>query len=187
MNILHVDGNILYDAVGATSIREALEQAVKASANLSGANLHGANLSGVNLSGVTGVDPNRCTPLRILYEQPGLIRAYKLTDASGGSPIHSTGRIVYALGESYEALDACEDENEQCAAGINVATLNWCMRNYQHGWRIFVVEFTASDIAAIPVATDGKFRLFRCRVVAELDLVALGLEQIPENVAEVRA
>jgi len=45
------------------------------------------------------------------------------------------------------------------------------------------VEFTAADIAAIPTATDGKFRLFRCRVVEELDLAARGLLPTAEPVA----
>jgi hypothetical protein len=32
---------------------------------------------------------------------------------------------------------------------------------------------TAADIAAIPIATDGKFRLHRCTVVAEKDVTTL--------------
>jgi hypothetical protein len=35
------------------------------------------------------------------------------------------------------------------------------------------MEFTAADIAAIPLATDGKFRLRRCKVVGEKDITAL--------------
>ena len=37
----------------------------------------------------------------------------------------------------------------------------------REGFRILIVEFTAKDIAAIPTGTDGKFRLHRCKVVAE--------------------
>jgi hypothetical protein len=41
--------------------------------------------------------------------------------------------------------------------------------------RILVAEFTAEDIAAIPHGTDGKFRVRRCRIVAEKDLTEVGL------------
>jgi hypothetical protein len=49
------------------------------------------------------------------------------------------------------------------------------MREWQQGHRILVAEFTAKDIAAIPTATDGKFRVFRCKIVGEKDLKEIGL------------
>ena len=104
-----------------------------------------------------------------------------MTDANGQSPIQSYNKITYTLGEHYEILDANTDENEQCAAGINVATLDWCLHEYKPGWRIFVVEFTTDDIACIPTNTDGKFRLFRCWVCAELDVDALLSKPEPEK------
>jgi uncharacterized protein YjbI with pentapeptide repeats len=139
-------------------------------ANLTGANLTRANLARANLAGARGVDAVRCTPLLMLLDQPGLIRAYKLVDADGRSPIQSTGKITYTVGERYEVTDANTDVLTQCGAGINVATLDWCLREYQPGWRVLIVEFTAADIAAIPTATDGKFRLHRCTVVGERDI-----------------
>ena len=45
----------------------------------------------------------------------------------------------------------------------------WCLSNWQPGYRIFVCEFTRADIAAIPTATDGKFRVHRCKVVREIE------------------
>jgi len=140
-------------------------------ADLSGANLSGANLSRADLSRAKGATSNHTTPLRILYEQPGPLRAYKLTRENGQGPQY--GGITYELGKSYEVLNACEDETQHCAAGINVATLDWCLREYQPGYRIFVLEFETADIAAIPDNTDGKFRIFRGWVCAELDMDAL--------------
>ena len=153
------------------------------SANLSGAYLRGADLSGADLSGAylrgaylssaTGVNPHRCTPLLMLLDQPGPIRAYKLVNEYGEG--HVNGGLKYVIGESVEVPDANTDPAEHCAAGVHVATLDWCMREWRAGYRILVVEFTASDIAAIPTATDGKFRLHRCAVVGEKDMAEIGL------------
>src|SRR5690606_14507358 len=131
------------------------------------------------------IAPERVTPLLMLLDQPGKIRAYKLVTADGMSPINHK-RINYEIGKSIAVADANTDPSEHCAAGVNVATLDWCLKEWQPGWRIFVVEFTAADIAAIPTATDGKFRLHRCDVVAEkaIDPVALGLVKPEATPAE---
>ena len=131
-------------------------------ADLYGANLCGANLCGANLS------KHLVTPLLMLKDQPGKIRAYKLVKPDGVGPYN--GGIVYEVGYKYEVKDADEDEFEQCGSGISVATMDWCLKEWKEGYRILVVEFTAKDIAAIPVGSDGKFRLFRCKVVAEKKL-----------------
>ena len=111
--------------------------------------------------------------LLMLLDQPGKIRAYKLVNADGSSPIHDR-KLVYAVGSTVSVKDANTDPLVDCGAGINVATLPWVMREWQSGRRILVVEFTAKDIAAIPNG-DGKFRLHRCKVVGEKDLTELGL------------
>ena len=141
-------------------------------ADLSGADLRGADLSGADLRGAKGINKLRYTPLMILLDQPGKIRAYKLVKANGEGPYN--GGIIYEVGKSYSVKDAdCTDE--QCAAGINLATLDWCMGYWADGYRILVAEFTAKDIASIPIATDGKFRVHRCEIVAEKDLKEIGL------------
>ena len=145
-------------------------------ANLYGANLYGANLCGANLSGAdlcraVGIAPERITDLLMLLDQPGRIRAYKLVTAAGVGPFN--GGITYTVGESYEVANASTDASVQCAAGINVATLPWCLREWQPGYRVLIVEFEAKDIACIPTATDGKFRLHRCTVVGEKDVSTL--------------
>ena len=175
----------------AESVRDAIHQAIAAKADLSRANLSWANLSranlsranlsratlsvatlsGAHLSGATGIQPARCTPLLMLLDQPGPMRAYKLVNER--SEGHVQGGLRYVIGESVSVADANTDVSEHCGAGINVATLDWCLREWQQGYRVLLVEFTAQDIAAIPTATDGKFRLHRCTVVGEKDITDL--------------
>jgi hypothetical protein len=110
----------------------------------------------------------------MLLDQPGPIRAYKLVDAEYRSPIQMTDKLTYQPGDVIEVADADTDPAKDCAAGVNVATLPWVMREWQPGCHVMVVEFTAADIAAIPDG-DGKFRLHRCTVVGEKDLAEIGL------------
>ena len=109
----------------------------------------------------------------MLLEQPGEIRAYKLVKSDGLAPFN--GGITYEVGKRYSVNDADTDENTQCVAGINIATLEWCMKEWREGYRILVAEFTAKDIAAIPIASDGKFRVHQCEIVGEKDLKEIGL------------
>ena len=84
-------------------------------------------------------------------------------------------KIKYEIGNEYSNENADCDDTQRCARGINLATLDWCMREYRGGYRILIAEFEAKDIAAIPIATDGKFRVFRCTIVGEKDLKEIGL------------
>jgi len=192
---------VLYTSETAQSIGEALEEAERDGADLTGAYLAGADLTrayltradltganlaranltrayltradltGADLTGAYGINPNLCDPLRMLRDQPGQIRAYKLVDENLQSPIQpSQGgpTLTYEIGSGVVVDNASDDETEPCAAGVNVASLDWCLRNWRGKRRILVVEFTADDIAAIPLGTDGKFRVHRCKVVREL-------------------
>ena len=140
---------------------------------LDGALLNRASLNRASLDGAKGINPHRCTPLLMLLDQPGKIRAYKLVTKDGVGPFN--GGITYKSGKDYEVKDANTDISEQCAAGINLATLDWCIKEWKDGYRILIAEFTVKDIAAIPTANDGKFRVHRCRIVGEKDLVEIGL------------
>ena len=140
-------------------------------ASLTGANISGANLSGANLSGAIGVRKETSTPLMMLMDQPGPIRAYKLVTSDLTGPYYAG--IVYAIGADVSADDASTDDAKQCGPGISVATLDWCLREWRNGYRVMILEFTAADIACIPIATDGKFRLWRGKVVGEKDLTGL--------------
>ena len=150
-----------------------LQSANLQGANLRGANLQGADLQSANLQGAKGINANLCTPLRILLDQPGKIRAYKLVNSKHAGPFN--GGIVYLEGKSYEVEDANTDETVQCAAGINLATLDWCMKEWKEGYKILIAEFTAEDIAAVPTATDGKFRVKACKIIGEKNLKEIGL------------
>ena len=109
----------------------------------------------------------------MLHDQIGKIRLYKLVTKKGEGPYN--GGIIYRVGESYSVDDANCDDTRQCAAGINLATLDWCMKNWQKGYRILIAEFEAADIAAVPIATNGKMRVHKCTIVGEKNLKKIGL------------
>jgi hypothetical protein len=161
---------------GAYLSRAYLSRAYLGGAYLGRAYLGGAYLSRADLSGARGLAAERVNDLLILLDQPGKIRAYKLVTGDYKSPIQRNGKLTYKVGETLEVANANTDPNAECAAGINVATLPWCLREWRPGYRVLVVEFGRKDIAAIPNG-DSKFRLHRCKVVAEktIDPVALGL------------
>ena len=160
---------------GANLSRANLSRANLSGANLSRANLSRADLTGANLYGTNGLRPLCVQPLLMLYDQPGKIRAYKLVTADGISPMQTSGQLKYEIGKTIEVDDASSDATKLYAAGINVATLDWCIREWHEGWRVLIVEFAAKDIACVPTASDGKFRLHTCTVVGEKDLTELGL------------
>ena len=143
-------------------------------ANLSYANLSNANLSNANLYNAKGINYHLCTPLSFLKDQVGKIRAYKLVNKDYTGPYYKT--ITYEIGKTYSEKEACEDESSQCAQGISLATLDWCMKEWKQGYHILVAEFTRKDIAAIPIATDGKFRVSKCKIIREKNLEKLGLK-----------
>jgi len=176
-----ISGEILF-SVKTESLKLAVELAVKGDADLSGADLRGADLSGAylrdaylrdaDLSGAKGLNKYQTSPLYLLLDQVGKIRAYKLTNREDEGPTY--GGITYTVGKLIE-VDADENENTQCSYGISVATLDWCILNWQPGYKIKVVEFNHQDIACIPIATDGKFRVSKCKVIREKNLNELGL------------
>ena len=165
-------GSVLF-SIEIGSLKMAVEAAIQSKINLQDANLQGAKLQGAKLQGAKGINKYLTTPLYSLLDQPGMIRAYKLVTPTGQGPYN--GGLTYKIGQSYEILNANTNEQEACAAGINVATLDWCLRGWQEGYRILIVEFTAQDIACIPIGSDGKFRLYRCAVVGEKTLADVGL------------
>jgi hypothetical protein len=91
--------------------------------------------------------------------------------------------MKYEVGQRYSVENADTNPDTPCGAGINVATLDWILKEYKgqqdandgDKLRVLIVEFTANDIASIPTNTDGKLRLFRCKVVGEKTLEELGL------------
>ena len=122
-------------------------------ANLSGAYLRGAYL---------------LPDLYLLRFQPSdtKLRAWKFLKADGTSPFQDHH---YEVGKSYSTDDFSTDERIVCDKGLNVATLQWCLRNSNSEDNLFIeVEFLAGDIVAIPFATDGKFRVKALTVLRQI-------------------
>ena len=143
-------------------------------ADLSGANLSGADLSRANLSGAKNCNKYLTTSLYGMLDQVGKIRAYKLVNDKNEGPQY--GGIKYVVGKTVKESNADTDETRQCAPGISLATLDWCVKEWAAGQKILLCEFEKKDIAAIPIASDGKFRVKRCKVVRAIGLKKVGLE-----------
>jgi len=155
------------------------------SADLGSADLSSADLSSADLRSAKGINKYRSTPLLMLLDQPGKIRAYKLVNENFEGPFN--GGIKYIGKKKIKVDDANTSDTEQCAAGINLATLDWCMAGWRPGYHILVAEFEAKDIAAIPIATDGKFRVRQCVIVGEKDLKEIGLVTEPKTEKEAKS
>ena len=140
---------------------------------LRGAVLRNADFRNADFRGAGGIDKYLTSPLYLLLDQVGKIRAYKLTNQKDEGPIR--GGIIYTIGKVIK-VKADVNENIQCSYGISVATLDWCILNWQLGYKIKLVEFTRKDIACIPIASDGKFRVSKCKVIKDKDLKKLGFE-----------
>ena len=160
------------DLCGADLCGANLRGADLCGADLCGANLRGANLSEANLREAIGLNKYLTTGLYMLLAQPGPIRSYKLVKASMEGPYN--GGITYAIGQSYAIQGPDTDEAHECGAGINLAALDWCLKEWREGYRILIAEHTASDIAAIPIGSDGKYRVGQCTIVGEVDLAEIG-------------
>ena len=176
IQIKSIWGNVLFEySKKDNTIKDTLVEAVKRGANLRGANLQeanlrGANLRGANLWGAKNLSPIYQSDLSILKYQKGKIKAFKFLEGDK-SPMHED-KITYKVGKTYLLKqDKCDfDEYVLCGAGLNVATLNWCLR--ETGCNLdktyIEVEFTANDIIAIPYNSDGKFRVKKLKVIKKL-------------------
>jgi len=142
------------------------------SANLRSADLRSANLRSADLSSAKNVNPYLSDTLRMLRDQVGRVRAYKLVNSRNEGPNY--GGIKYKIGSIVEEK-ADKNESIHCSYGINLASLDWCIRFWEEGYKILICEFTAKDIAAIPQGTDGKFRVSKCKIIKEKDLAEIGL------------
>jgi hypothetical protein len=142
-------------------------------ADLRYADLRSADLCSADLRSVKGISKQITTPLYGILDQIGKIRAYKLVNKNNEGIYN--GGIQYLKGKTVKEPNADIDEQNQCGAGINLATLDWCIRGWKEGFKILICEFTKKDIACIPIGSDGKFRVYKCRVVGEKKLEDLGL------------
>ncbi len=135
-------------------------------ADLQGANLQRADLWGANLQGAKNIPIQYQSPLHILKWQSGKLKAFKYLK-NMKSPYK---KYPYEIGKEYTCNDFCDDERMLCGAGINVATLEWCLvdANMNLDLDYIIVEFDVSDIIAIPYNSDGKFRVKKCTIIRKL-------------------
>ena len=103
------------DLYGANLYRANLYGANLSRANLYGADLSRANLYEANLYGAENISKYITSPLYMLLDQVGEIRAYKLVTEECTGPWH--GSINYGIGQTYTEPGFCSDEHKQCAAG----------------------------------------------------------------------
>ncbi len=158
------------------------------SANLKGANLREANFSRANLTDADltdtiikstnfcqcqGVNPYLSTPLLMLLDQPGPIRAYKLV-YSWGEGVFYGGINYLEDGDSF-AVEMDPDPTHRQGAGIHLATLDWCMKHWEKLNRILIMEFNVkradgTSNICVPYGSDGDFRVSECRRVDEVKI-----------------
>jgi len=110
----------------------------------------------------------------MFFDQKNPIRAYKLVTVNNTGPYYKL--IKYEIGQSYSVDNASTNEETQCAEGISLASLDWCCRNWKNGYKVLIAEFNKKDIAAIPIGSNGKFRVHRCKIIAEKNLEKIGLK-----------
>ena len=142
-----------------------LSRADLSEADLSGANLSGAKLSGADLSGASNI------PLVFNTFLPGVkYTAFKaVTKELQSLMVHGDvgTSLDYSIGNIVTVKNANTDRRKLCAAGISVAYMEYILKNHMQD-TIVLVEFYGQDVAAVPYASDGKFRLHRCTVIRDV-------------------
>ena len=142
-------------------------------ADLRRANLRGANLIGADLRDAKGYDSRRTNPLHFLSHQVHPLIAYKLVTEDYTGPFYSG--IEYRVGTEVSVEEWDSDPAKDCGPGINLATLDWVLGEWRKGYRVLQVECYPAEGICVPDASDGKFRVKRCKVLKEMDLAELGL------------
>ena len=148
------------------------------SADLSSANLSSADLSFANLSETFLQDIDWLAWMGIVPDARGYARAYKLTNAQKEG-IYKRGIVYGKKGKVAATLDT--DVNQQCGSGINLATLQWCLRELKQAGEnphLYIYQFKVSpENVCAPMASDGKFRVGEATLVGECDLNGRLLKQ----------
>ena len=155
----------------ATSEKIDLRGADLTGAYLADAYLTDAYLTDADLAGAIGITPYKTQPLYALRMSATPVTLFGLVNADGQG-IYDGG-ITYAVGHVVEIADYDTDETHGCGAGINLGTLQWCLKQWSEGYRVLRVTVEPADIVAIPLMSDGKLRVRRCTVVDEIDVAPL--------------
>ena len=137
------------------------------SADLRYANLRSADLRYANLRSTKGLSRIWQSDLSILKCQEGKLIAYKYLSQELISPYKG---FQYEVGKTYSEKDCDDNEFNECGKGLNVATLDWCLRDTNCDLqRIYVeVDFEVKDIVVIPFASNGKFRVKKMKITRKL-------------------
>lgn len=108
-----------------------------------------------------------------------VFHAYRYTNMDGSS-VHYSGYqpiLTCSPGAELAVPRANTSQNNACASGVNVGTWSFVQQALQYSsHKVWLVEFTRKDIAAIPLFRSRrgkqhrKFRLFRCKVLHEMTL-----------------
>ena len=166
-----IDADLEQANLGGANLMEAnlryanLTDAYLVGANLNKADLIGASLRGADLENANLEETRIPLPdINILRYQKGKIRAFKLVNENFEGIYRG---LKYKIGKEINEPDYDSDERMLCSKGLNVATFEWCLENREIDNKILEVEFNAEDIVAIPYATDGVFRIKRCKVIEE--------------------
>ena len=136
-------------------------------ADLRGAYLRGADLRGADLRGAKNLSKIYQSDLVILNYQKNKLRAFKFLNPNMTSPINDK-KIEYKVGKTYkEKVD--KDKLNECGEGLNVATLEWCLRESGQDLtkKYIEVEFNPEDLI-VPYFSDGKFRVSKLKVIRVL-------------------
>ncbi len=115
---------------------------------------------------------------RKAYPPNTVFLAYKFSTPEGGSACKTYYRpcLKHKAGTELKVSRCNVSPLEDCGAGVNVGTLDWCMRNRNvandmNGLVLWLVAFKATDIACLPRQHGHprkKFRLFRCDIVMQV-------------------
>ena len=104
-----------------------------------------------------------------------VIIAYKVSRYDGSSPTFPEQRPVLTCkpDANLRIRQANTNFRLECAPGVNVGTKDWCQFHYGGAMRtgvhkLWKVAFRPADIACVPTHTDGKIRLYRCRVLEQV-------------------
>lgn len=142
--------------VGANLSGTDLAYAEFQNADLSYSCLDGVYLLGKELAGARGIVVDATTPLAILKEQRGPLRAFAMARKDGEA--FSGGGVYLSVGCEYFDPEADTNETVLRGRGLDVGTFRECVIYYlgNKGYclaadRIFLVEFMPEDIAAMPV------------------------------------
>ena len=133
-------------------------------ANLWGANLSGANLSDADLSGAENL-LSSVDYLRNNFEctAEGII-AYKVFNAMYSPPTKWKIQPKSVITENVNA-----NRTNDCGCGINVATLEWVLREYSEEeiWKVLIRWKWLCGVV-VPYNTDGKIR---CECVELVEMI----------------